>query len=134
MYYIMTENKFIPQRTILWPFFIDLALLWLRTVKKTFKALQLWFCDQIWISRRRNKYNNFIFQWSKLEKHRIPVIEGSAVVRDWRTCPPSTLAIDRSEIKSTCVSLETIVNLDGGDVSQMVNPCTAFNDRYTMCF
>ena len=30
--------------------------------KKTFKALQLWFCDQIWIRRCRNKENSFIFK------------------------------------------------------------------------
>ena len=31
-------------------------------------------------SQCRNKYNNFIIQRSKLKKHHIPVIEGSAVV------------------------------------------------------
>ena len=33
-----------------WPF-TDLAILWVRTVKKTLKSLKLWFCDQIWIKR-----------------------------------------------------------------------------------
>ena len=47
--------------TVLWPFF-DLALLWLRTIKKTFNILQLWLRGEIWNRRRRNKYNNFIFQ------------------------------------------------------------------------
>ena len=50
-------------------------------------------------------------------------IEGSAVVyhlQKW----------DRSSF----VSLQPIVNLDGGDVPPIVNHCTAFSDRYTMFF
>ena len=46
---------------VLWPFY-DLALLRLRMVKKTLKALQLWFCGEILIRRWSNKYNYLIFQ------------------------------------------------------------------------
>ena len=48
--------------------------------------------------------------------------------------PPSGLAIGRSELKSSCVSLQPIINLDGGDVPPIVNHGTAFNDGYTMFF
>ena len=47
-----------------------------------------------------------------------------------RTSTSLGLAIGRSEIKSSCVSLQPIVNLDGGDVPPILNHCTAFNDRY----
>ena len=57
-----------------WPF-TDLAILWIRTIKKTFKSLELWFCDQIWIRRWKNKYNNFIFHRWKIGKHFIPDID-----------------------------------------------------------
>ena len=60
--------------------------------KKTFKSLQLWFCDQIWIRRCRNKHNNFIFQEKKLEKHPTPLMEGSAVVHHLRNV--STVRVD----------------------------------------
>ena len=30
----------------------------------------------------------------------------------------------------SCVSLQSMVNSNGGDVPQMVNHCTAYNDRY----
>ena len=46
------------------------------------------------------------------------------------TSPPLGLAIGRSEIKSSCVSLQPIVNLVDGDVPPIVNHCTALNDRY----
>ena len=39
----------------------DRSLIMAKKGKKTFKSLQLWFCDQIWIRRCKNKYNNFIF-------------------------------------------------------------------------
>ena len=32
--------------------------------------------------------------------------------------------------KSSCVSLQLMVNSNGGDIPQMVNHCTAFNERY----
>ena len=32
--------------------------------------------------------------------------------------------------ESSSVSLQAIVNSNGGDVPQMVNHCIAFNDRY----
>ena len=41
----------------------------------------------------------------------------------------SGLAIGRSDIKSNCVSLQPIVNLDGRDVPSIINHCIAFNDR-----
>ena len=53
--------------TILWPQIIMAK----DGKKKGFKALQLLFCDEIWIRRCRNKYNNFIFQRYKVEKLRI---------------------------------------------------------------
>ena len=56
---------------ILWPLSACfLTLLWPRIImakndKKTFKALQLWFCAEIWNKTCRNRYNNFIFQQQK---------------------------------------------------------------------
>ena len=73
------RKKFCSTKTVLWPH-ITMA----KSDKKTFKAFQLWFCGKIRNRRCRNKYNNSIFQRWKLEKHRIPVIEGSAVVHNWR--------------------------------------------------
>ena len=32
--------------------------------------------------------------------------------------------------KYTCVSLQPMVNFNGGDVPQMVNHCTVFSDTY----
>ena len=42
--------------TILWP-----RIIVAKNGKKTFEALQLWFCGEIWIRKCMNKYNNFIF-------------------------------------------------------------------------
>ena len=42
------------------------------------------------------------------------------------TSPPSGLVIGRSD-KSSCVSVQSIVTLDGGDVLPVVKHCPAFN-------
>ena len=48
--------------------------------------------------------------------------------KKWSPLPG--LAIGRSEIKGSCISLQLMVNSDCGEVPQMVNHCTAFNERY----
>ena len=48
----------------------------------------------------------------------------------------SSLRIDYllEKDESSCVSLQPMVNSSGADVPQMLNHCTAFNDRYVLFF
>ena len=112
--------------TIDWQF-TDLAILWLRTVKKHLKHCNYDSVARFDLGGLVINTIVLFFSYKKLKN----IIYLSLKAEQWFIIcgmfPPSGSVIGRSEIKSSKV-------VGKRDVPQMVNHCSAFNDRYMMFF